>query len=218
MPKCIVCKSSLIESFYTHDDKKYWRCSLCLSKFIDKRHHLNKQDERGRYLEHKNFIKDPEYRNFLSKLSRPLIKKLKPFSQGMDYGCGPGPALADMLIAEGFIMDIYDPFFFPNLDVFSKKYEFITCTETAEHFYDPHKEFINIDDMLLNNGWVGLMTNFLTENDAFDYWYYRRDPTHVVFYSEKTFEVIADQRNWSYEIISKNVVLFNKQHDSKKSL
>ena len=97
-------------------------------------------------------------------------------------------------------MDIYDPFFFPNLDVFSKKYEFITCTETAEHFYDPHKEFINIDDMLLNNGWVGLMT------------------THVVFYSEKTFEVIADQRNWSYEIISKNVVLFNKQHDSKKSL
>ena len=116
MPKCIVCKSSLIESFYTHDDKKYWRCSLCLSKFIDKRHHLNKQDERGRYLEHKNFIKDPEYRNFLSKLSRPLIKKLKPFSQGMDYGCGPGPALADMLIAEGFITVSYTHLTLPTTD------------------------------------------------------------------------------------------------------
>jgi hypothetical protein len=54
------------------------------------------------------------------------------------------------------------------------------------------------------------MTDFITTEDAFDRWYYRRDPTHVVFYSEKTFEVIADQRGWSCEIPSKNIVLFNK--------
>ena len=54
------------------------------------------------------------------------------------------------------------------------------------------------------------MTDFITTEDAFDRWYYRRDPTHVVFYSEKTFEVIADQRGWNCEIPSKNIVLFKK--------
>jgi hypothetical protein len=54
------------------------------------------------------------------------------------------------------------------------------------------------------------MTSFLTTNEAFDSWYYRRDPTHVVFYAEETFDVIAKQRNWHCEIITKDVVLFNK--------
>jgi hypothetical protein len=72
--------------------------------------------------------------------------------------------------------------------------------------------------MLEDNGILAIMTSFLSNIEDFENWYYRRDPTHVVFYSEKTFEVIADQRDWSYEIISKNVVLFNKQPDSKKSL
>jgi len=47
------------------------------------------------------------------------------------------------------------------------------------------------------------MTNTLTTDDAFDSWYYRRDPTHVCFYSEVTFKVIAEQKDWSYEPISK---------------
>jgi hypothetical protein len=54
------------------------------------------------------------------------------------------------------------------------------------------------------------MTCFLTIGEAFDKWYYRRDPTHVVFYAEKTFEVIAKQRDWKYEIVTKDVVLFYK--------
>ena len=44
------------------------------------------------------------------------------------------------------------------------------------------------------------MTCFLTTGEAFDKWYYRRDPTHVVFYAEKTFEVIAKQRDWKCEM------------------
>jgi hypothetical protein len=35
-------------------------------------------------------------------------------------------------------------------------------------------------------------------------------PTHVVFYAEKTFEVIAKQRDWECEIVTKDVVLFYK--------
>jgi len=95
-------------------------------------------------------------------------------------------------------------------DIFSKKYDFITCTETAEHFFDPYKEFNVLDGLLVSGGWLGVMTCFLTDEELFGNWHYRRDPTHVVFYAEKTFEVIASQREWSCEIKSKDIVLLKK--------
>ena len=210
MDQCIVCESKLIESFQTSDKKKYWNCLHCFSKFLDKKHYINSEIEKERYLEHENIIEDEGYRNFLSRLSNPLIEKLLPSSKGLDFGCGHGPALADILTKDGFDVDLYDPYFFPNESIFLKKYDFITCTETAEHFFEPAKEFKTFDKLLNKGGWLGVMTNTLTTDDAFDSWYYRRDPTHVVFYAEKTFEVIAMQRGWNCEIVTKDVVLFYK--------
>ena len=210
MTKCVVCESDLIVSFLTLDQNKYWKCNSCLAKFLDKHHFLDETTEKDRYLEHENIIDDPRYRNFLSRLSKPLTERLVPESRGLDFGCGPGPALADMLVMNGFEVDLYDPFFFPNQDIFSKQYNFITCTETAEHFHKPFEEFKKLDNLLLEGGYLGVMTSFLTEDEAFEKWYYRRDPTHVTFYSEKTFEVIAHQRNWNFEIVSKDIVIFRK--------
>ena len=104
-------------------------------------------------------------------------------------------------------------FFIPMKGVLSEQYDFITCTETAEHFYDPFKEFNTLNDLLKPGGWLGVMTSFLTSDEMFENWYYRRDPTHVTFYCEKTFQVIASQRNWKCEIKSKDIVLLQKNHD-----
>ena len=210
MQNCVVCDSKSIESFKTSDKHLYWQCNSCEAKFLDNAFHINSGAERDRYLEHENIIDDPGYRNFLSKLINPLKEKLSSTSIGLDFGCGHGPALADILTKDNFKIDLYDPFFFPNKDIFSKTYDFITCTETAEHFFNPKKEFDILNSILKPKGWLGVMTCFLTEKEAFDKWYYRRDPTHVVFYAEKTFEVIAKQRNWKCEIVTKDVVLFHK--------
>jgi len=185
MNQCIVCEGKLIESFQTSDNKKHWKCLRCFAKFLDKKHYINSDIEKERYLEHENIIEDDGYRNFLSRLSTPLKDKLLQGSRGLDFGCGHGPALADILIKDGFDVDLYDPFFFPDEDVFLKQYDFITCTETAEHFFEPAKEFKILHSLLKKNGWLGVMTNTLTTDDAFDSWYYRRDPTHVCFYSEE---------------------------------
>ena len=139
-----------------------------------------------------------------------MVKKLTKGSTGLDYGCGPGPALAEMFKEAGFNIDIYDPYFYPDDSFLNKKYQFITCTETAEHFYNPYEEFNTIDDLLEIGGWLGVMTNFLDESINFKDWYYRKDPTHVVFYTEKTFKIIASSRSWQYEIPSKDIVLFKK--------
>lgn len=207
---CVVCESNLVEVFDIIDQKRFLECKVCLAKFLDKANLLNPIEEKTHYLTHQNNISDFRYRKFLSKLSIPLKTKLFKNAMGLDYGCGHGPALVDMFRSESFPMDLYDPFFFPNKFIFLKKYDFISCTETIEHFFKPSQEFNTLNLLLKEKGWLGIMTCFMPENKFFKNWYYKNDPTHVVFYCEKTFEIIAQQRNWSYEIISKDIVLFNK--------
>jgi SAM-dependent methyltransferase len=210
---CNLCRSNAAASFETTDNKIYWSCTFCGCKYLDKSFFIDLQEEEKRYLEHNNDVKDKEYRKFLSKLFHPFKEKIHHGCDGLDFGCGTGPALADMLIEEGFKVSLYDPFFYPEKDVLSKQYDFITCTETAEHFHDPFKEFNTLNDLLKPGGWLGVMTCFLTSDEMFENWYYRRDPTHVTFYCEKTFQVIASQRNWKCEIKSKDVVFMQKNHD-----
>ena len=208
--KCIVCESAAIEIFDVIDQKKYWKCSVCLAKFMDKACFPTSVEEKAHYLTHQNIINDQRYRNFLSKLATPLRTKISKGDKGLDYGCGHGPALADMLKSNGFDMDLYDPFFFPNKSIFSKTYDFISCTETVEHFFYPSREFCKLDSLLKKHGWLGVMTCFMTSDQFFKNWYYRRDPTHVVFYCEQTFEVISKKLDWTYEIVSKDIVLLQK--------
>ena len=148
---CIVCNNQSAESFQTSDTKTYWKCGYCLAKFLDPGLYIEVGIEKERYLEHDNRIDDEAYRSFLSRLANPLQKKLFVDDTGLDFGCGHGPALADMLQAEGFQIDLYDPFFFPDKKVFTKKYNFITCTETAEHFHHPHAGFAITSVLILGS-------------------------------------------------------------------
>ena len=149
---CKICGSEEIESFQTSDKKTYWKCLYCKGKFLDESYLPSSVDEQKRYLEHNNEINDPEYRFFLSKLVIPLKEKILPNSIGLDFGCGHGPALADMLKKDGFEVFLYDPFFYPDKDVLTKQYDFITCTETVEHFHNPRKEFNTLNTILKPNG------------------------------------------------------------------
>ena len=104
----------------------------------------------------------------------------------------------------------YDPFFFPDKKIFLKQFDFVTCSETAEHFHNPNYEFKTLDKMLKPSGVLGIMTNFLTKELVFKNWFYNKDPTHVVFYSPTTFEIIAKQRGWRIQFLDVNIVIFKK--------
>ena len=102
---CPICLGTNVFSFQLIGFIEYFRCKSCLGLFTDPESRLSPQEEKERYSLHNNDVDDPEYRKFLSKLYDPLIKKLKKESTGLDYGCGPGPALASMLREEGFSVD-----------------------------------------------------------------------------------------------------------------
>ena len=210
---CIVCKNQKAVDFKNIKQKRYWKCSYCEAIFLDKEFYLSSNNEYNHYLTHNNDVNDPRYKKFLSNLMLPLIERIKLNSIGLDYGCGPGPALSLMLREKGYKMFNYDPFFHPEKRNLLKKYDFICCTETAEHFHNPFGEFTRFNELLNNNGTIGIMTNFHSEQDIFENWYYIKDPTHVVFYNKKTFQIIAKIFDWDCEFLGNNLVFLKKNYN-----
>lgn len=166
--------------------------------------------ERSRYEMHENDPGDVRYRRFLDRLREPLMARLMPGAQGLDYGSGPGPTLAPMLEEAGFAMRVYDPFFAPDPAATDRTYDFITCTETAEHFFAPGVEFDRLDALLRPGGWLGIMTQMRDEAESFESWWYVRDPTHVCFYHDATVRWIADRYGWQLVGPRETVWLFGK--------
>lgn len=207
---CPVCGAATIEHFLNVRDRDYWRCTDCAARFLAPTQRLSREDEHAHYLHHENEPDDPRYRRFLSKLSDPLLARLAPSSRGLDYGCGPGPALAAMLREAGHEVALYDPFFAPDPAPLSETYDFVTCTEVAEHFHDPSAEFSRLRALLRPGGWLAVMTCFQTDDARFRDWHYRKDPTHVVFYREATFCHLARSWGWRYEVPVKDVVLMQR--------
>ena len=211
MKICTVCKNNKVEFFLNIENLDYWQCKLCKATMLNPDHYISSKKEKKHYLKHNNEIDDTRYRDFLINLIEPLKDKICVNDIGLDYGCGYAPALADILKKDGFKIELYDPFFFKNENIFFRKFNFITCSEVVEHFFKPYEEFNKIDGLLAEKSWFAVMTSFMTEDYLFKNWYYRRDPTHVVFYKKITFKVIANQRNWELTFPSKNLVFFHKK-------
>ncbi len=207
---CPLCHSLSTERFLEVEGKPYWRCHRCDLRFLDPARLPSAEEERAHYQHHENDPLDPRYRRFLTRLASPLLARLPPCRDGLDYGCGPGPALAMMLEEAGHRIALYDPLFQPHDEVLGETYDVITCSETAEHFHDPRADFDRLHLLLRPGGWLGLMTCFQTDDDRFANWHYRRDPTHVVFYRETTIRFIAALYGWGCSIPVKDVALFHK--------
>lgn len=207
---CPVCRQGDPRPFVRAGGFDYWRCAACEASFLDPGQIPSWRDASAYYLRHENDADDPGYRRFLARLAEPLLARLAPRSRGLDYGCGPGPALAAMLREAGHRMTVYDPLFRPDPAALEQAYDFITCTEVIEHFHHPAEEFERLDRLLRPGGWLGLTTCFQTEDSRFAGWHYRRDPTHVVFYREATLRHVAAARGWSCEITVKDVALMRK--------
>lgn len=166
--------------------------------------------ERARYEQHRNDPQDARYRAFLARLCEPLAEQLRPGAVGLDYGCGPGPTLSIMFEEMGFDVACYDPFFARNEAALARAYDFITCSETVEHFFAPDIEFDRLDGLLLPGGWLGVMTEMRDDDRDFATWWYVRDPTHVCFYHPETMLWIAARFGWSLQRPRRNVTLFGK--------
>ena len=207
---CRVCGGNATRDFLLADGYGYRRCPDCAATMMSAAFLPAPEIERRHYTLHENNPEPPSSRRFLGRLAEPLLERLPAASSGLDYGCGPGPALARMLKGAGHAVRLYDPFFRADEAALREEYDFIACSEVVEHFHRPKEEFARLDGMLKAGGWLGIMTCFQTDDGRFADWHYRRDPTHVVFYREETFRFLARAHGWHCEIPARNVVLMRK--------
>lgn len=208
---CPVCENGELGRFQQVRGTLYHRCPVCEATVMDARHWLTPEQERAVYDLHDNDPDDPGYRRFLSKLTTPLLDRLPDGAHGLDFGCGPGPALARMMEEAGMTVSLYDPFFYPEPAPLEQRYDFVTCTEVVEHLHRSGAVFRQLDRLIKPGGWLGVMTCFQTEDSKFANWHYRRDPTHVVFYRKETMAWLAEKLGWTMEAPVKDVVLFRKK-------
>jgi SAM-dependent methyltransferase len=208
---CPTCLASAGRLFASVGQRDYLRCEACHATFLRPDQLPSLEREREEYRLHRNRADDPAYRAFARPLAELLLARLESGCDGLDYGCGPDPALAASLRQAGHRVTLYDPLFHPDPEALRRQYDFIACSEVVEHFHRPAREFARLDALLKPGGWLAIQTTFQTRDAAFARWNYRRDPTHVVFYRQRTFERIALRHDWEPSFPSKKAALMKKR-------
>jgi SAM-dependent methyltransferase len=215
---CPLCNSK--SNFFLAGDKREYRdCPVCRLIFVSEKYFIPEKEEVEHYLKHENSLDNEGY----VQMFQEKIQVIQDVCQGvqtlLDYGCGYEPVLQTLLTREGYAAKGYDRYFFPDTDL-SGTFDLVISTETFEHFKEPGKEVARLATLLKPGGYLGVMTRLVPQKnnlpclESFDNWYYKRDPTHIAFYSSETFSWIADI--FAMDIIFNNekdfIVLQVKSH------
>lgn len=184
-------------------------CTQCQLTSLAPEQLPSAKQEESRYRNHRNNPEDQGYVQYLNLLLEPLSAYLLPQSRGLDFGSGAESVVQKLLAAQGLEVQEWDPIFRPDTPVLEQKYHFLTATEVVEHFHEPKKSFSIINSLLEEGGVFGLLTQIRPEQLPLNQWPYARDTTHVSFYTERTFEVIAEMFSWR--------VLLCQSHELPKS-
>ncbi len=136
--------------------------------------------------------------------------RLAAHSLGLDFGSGPGPTLSLLFEEAGHNMTLFDIYYANDRSAFDLSYDFITASEVFEHLAKPAEELNRLWDCLKSGGLLGIMTKRVPSKDAFESWHYKIDPTHISFFSEKTFNWLGDVWGCSPTFINDDIVLFTK--------
>ncbi|WGK64350.1 class I SAM-dependent methyltransferase [Croceiramulus getboli] len=210
MTCCSLCDHPTLP--YYEDDQRSWsRCTQCEAILLDSQHHLTAAEEHQRYDLHHNDVFDPRYRQFTNPISSAVCNDFQKDALGLDYGCGPGPVIAQVLKERGYTIELYDPFYHKDDSVLQLTYDFIVCSEVVEHFFEAKSEFHRLQSLLKPQGKLYIMTALFDANTIdFSDWYYKDDPTHVIFYTLKTFDYIEGAFGFSSHCVSDRLITFDK--------
>lgn len=207
---CPLCHTFGGIDYYEDANRKYRQCSSCALVYVPLDYYLSREAEKAVYDLHQNAPDDPEYRRFLSRLFIPMLDRIRTKSRGLDFGSGPGPTLSVMFEEAGHEMAIYDSFYARDESVWDVKYDFITATEVMEHLHHPRKALNRLWGCVRPGGLLGVMTKLVLNREAFAEWHYKYDPTHVSFFSRKTFEWLGEFWRSKPEFVDNDVILLRK--------
>jgi hypothetical protein len=203
-----LCGTEGATGWHHEPERDYWRCERCALVFLTPGQRLALAAEVDRYRLHRNSVDEPGYLTFLARLTEPMLARVPEGAHGLDYGSGPAPALALLMSRSGRPTVSYDPVFQPDANVLAARYDFVTCCEVLEHAFEPTALLGTLARLVTPGGTIGVMTRWYDQHTAFASWHYRRDPTHVCFYSVQTMQWIADHFGWQLALPATDVAIY----------
>lgn len=209
MVSCLLCHSETTINYTSINNIIYLKCNICKTVFKHPKHFISPEAEKEHYAKHHNDIEDIHYQQFVSPIFKSVIQNFPNYSKGLDFGSGTGPVIKKLLTEKGYQIALYDPFFHADISVLQQKYNFIVCCEVVEHFHHPHKEFKLLKKLLMPGGKLFCMTELIPINIPFEEWYYIKDPTHVIFYSEESLTWIKKRQSFSDVEFDGRLIVFS---------
>ncbi|MCO5142186.1 MAG: class I SAM-dependent methyltransferase [Oligoflexia bacterium] len=195
---CSLCQSAKNNLYAEYSSlEKYFLCEECDGVFLAPNLRLGLSKEKKRYELHQNKLDSPDYSSYLQSILDEVRPDLSSNKKYLDYGCGSERGLERFALKQELKVDSYDPIYEPEIIMVKNGYDGIFAIEVVEHFFEPKKEFLTMDSLICSGGSILLRTSLRPEKETdFKRWWYRRDPTHVFFYSKKTFSYLADILGW----------------------
>lgn len=192
---CKICTQPTRTITVEADGKQYHWCAECEFIALYDEHMLSPEVVKDRYARHENTMDNEGY---VAMFERFIAASIAPYAVNprtvLEFGCGPGPVLAELLRRRGLTVDVFDPCFAPDPVYEHKMYDVITATEVFEHVSDPVTTLALLVQHLAPGGIIALMTRFHSNDEKqFAKWWYRRDDTHVAFYTTTTMHTLAEQ-------------------------
>lgn len=173
--------------------KNFFYCKHCELIFLDKNFYVSRENEKKQYNQHNNSLENEGYVKMFTEYLNFTLKN-QNIKTVLDFGSGPTPVLAELLKRRNLHVDCYDKFYQPKKIYEDKTYDLITSTEVFEHLENPQEILHMLSEHLNVNGIISLMTLFHTnKQEDFLKWWYRRDPTHITFFTPKSIEFMANK-------------------------
>ncbi len=212
MLTCHICGNGT-ESF--RDEKSgilYYCCNGCEVIFKSPECYRSIDEQKARYDLHTNDENDEGYIAYFQRFLDFLLPHVRKVKTALDFGCGRSTLLANILNSMKIATDAYDPIYHPDTAYNSKKYDLIVSTEVFEHLHDPKTIFDSLVERLHPGGYLAIQTQFHpNDRESFKNWYYHKDPTHIVFFTPKTFKQLAAMHGCIYVADNdRNMVLLKK--------
>jgi SAM-dependent methyltransferase len=207
---CPLCLSHHVINYSQDKSRTYNICQDCELIFVPRDQILGPELEKQRYDTHNNDDQDVLYQDYLGKIVSSVLTKVSENKLGLDFGCGRTKLLATLFNHKAVAVDSFDLYYFPDENIWDKKFDFIILSEVIEHLREPYKELSKLRSMLMPNGYLFIKTKIhLNQKDRFDKWFYKRDFTHVQFFCPASLQKLAQEFSLEFpEIIGEDLYSF----------
>lgn len=194
---CPLCQHPSSTVFDQDKLRSYYLCGQCELVFVPRESLVSSCEEKKRYDSHQNSDQDLGYHNYLLHISQEILPHLVTNGRGLDFGCGATKILGSFFEQSGHNVDSFDLYYYPDQTIWDKKYDFMILSEVIEHLGEPRDVMKRLSALLNSNGKVFIKTKIYPAKSQFPNWFYKRDITHVQFFNQKSFEVLAQLMNLS---------------------